>query len=281
MKNVLFLTLLFVLASCGTATIQKEEITSIKKVAIVTYSIPQKIEFREDPKEENKPGLMDLVKVVAKSFTEVDGKKAAELSYNEFVKSINASPVLPFKALTLEELRTNVKFQELVSSTQKKETPVVAESSGWMGKLQSLAGGSDNADKSTTVDGIATFGIDKNWKDADALVKTEEEKEFLKKALEILNVDAIMVINDMGYSFSCEACIGGTGSASTGSAFNVSLINKNMKNVMNVRQWFGFSKASAPIVTGIIPPAMHEKLFTAHGGKMANEFITETETHLK
>lgn len=281
MKNVLFLTLLSILASCGSATFKKEEVTSIKKVAIVAYSIPEKIEFRDDPKQENKPGIMDLVKVVAKSFTEVDGKKAAELSYNEFVKSINTSPNLPFKALTLEELRKNSKFQELVNSTLKKEAPVAAESTGWMGKLQSLASTNEDVRSSTTVAGIATFGIDKNWKDADALVKTEEEKEFLKKSLEILNVDAIMVINDMGYSFSCEACIAGTGSASTGSAFNVTLINKDMKSVMNVRQWFGFSKASAPIVTGIIPPPMYEKLFIAHGGKMASEFISETETQLK
>ena len=41
---------------------------------------------------------------------EVDGKKAAELSYNEFVKSINTSPTLPFKALTLEDLRKNVQL---------------------------------------------------------------------------------------------------------------------------------------------------------------------------
>lgn len=280
MKSLVFLASLSVLVSCGTAKVKKEDMATIKKVAIVTYSIPQKIEFRDDPKEQNKPGLMDLVKVVAKNFTEVDGKKAAELSYNEFVKSINASTQLPFKAMTLEELRKNTKFQELVTSTLKKETPKAAEATGWMGKLQSLAGTNDTKN-STTVEGIATFGIDTNWQDSDALVKTEEEKEFLKKALDVLNVDAIMVINDMGYSFSCEACIGGTGSASTGSAFNVSLINKDMKNVMNVRQWFSFSKASAPIVTGIVPPAMFEKLFVAHGVKMANEFISETETLLK
>lgn len=281
MKNVLLLALLTVLASCGSASFKKEEVTSIKKVAIVAYSIPEKIEFRDDPKEQNKPGLMDLVKVVAKNFTEVDGKKAAELSYNEFVKSINTSPTLPFKALTLEDLRKNVQFQELVKSTQKKETPAAAVAdTGWMGKLQSLAV-SNEGPSSTTLEGIATFGIDKNWSDSDALMKTEDEKAFLKKSFEILNVDAIMVINDMGYSFSCEACVAGTGSASTGSAFNVTLINKDMKSVMNVRQWFGFSKASAPIVTGIIPPPMYEKLFTAHGGKMASEFISETQTQLK
>ena len=282
MKNVFFLAFLSVLASCGSASFKKDEVTSIKRVAIVAYSIPEKIEFRDDPKEQNKAGVMDLVKMVAKSFTEVDGKRAAELSYNEFVKSINTSTNLPFKALTLEELRKNVKFQELVTASQKKETPVAAASdTGWMGKLQSLAGSNEVVPSSTTVAGIATFGIDKNWSDSDALMKTEEEKAFLKKSLEILNVDAIMVINDMGYSFSCEACIAGTGSASTGSAFNVTLINKDMKRVMNVRQWFGFSKASAPIVTGIIPPPMYEKLFTAHGGKMATEFISETESQLK
>ncbi len=281
MKNVLFLALLSVLASCGSASFKKDDVTSIRSVAIVAYSIPEKIEFRDDPKEQNKAGIMDLVKVVAKSFTEVDGKNAAELSYNEFVKSINTSTKLPFKAMTLEELRKNVKFQELVASTQKKEVPAAAVDSGWMGKLQSFAGVNEAAPTSTTLAGIATFGIDKNWSDSDALMKTEEEKAFLKKALEILNVDAIMVINDMGYSFSCEACIAGTGSASTGSAFNVTLINKEMKSVMNVRQWFGFSKASAPIVTGIIPPPMYEKLFIAHGGKMATEFISETETQLK
>jgi hypothetical protein len=281
MKNVLLLTLLSVLLSCGSATFKKDEVTSIKRVAIVAYSIPEKIEFRDDPKQQNKPGVMDLVKMVAKNFTEVDGQKAAELSYNEFVKSINTSTHLPFKALTLEELRKNSKFQELVTSTLKKETPVAAEPTGWMGTLQSFANTNKDAPSSTTVAGIATFGIDKNWQDSDALMKTEKEKEFLKKSLEILNVDAIMVINDMGYSFSCEACIGGTGSASTGSAFNVTLINKEMKSVMNVRQWFGFSKASAPIVTGIIPPPMYEKLFIAHGGKMASEFISETETQLK
>jgi hypothetical protein len=32
---------------------------------------------------------------------------------------------------------------------------------------------------------------------------------------------------------------------------------------------------------GIIPPPIYEKLFIAHGGKMANEFISETKSKLK
>ncbi len=280
MKNLLFLVSLVVLVSCGSATVKKDEMASIKKVAIVTYSIPQKIEFRDDPKEANKAGLMELVKMVAKGVTEADPTKAAELSYNEFVKSINSSPKLQFKTLTLEELRKNVKFQELVTATMKIDAPAPAQAEGWLGKLQSLSGSSAaQGPNSTTVPGIATFGISKSWNE-NALINSEKEKEFLKKAQEILQVDAVMVINDMGYSFSCEACVGGTGSASTGSAFNVSLV-KNNTNVMNVRQWFSFSKASTPILAGIVPPNMHEKLFAAHGAKMANEFISETETQLK
>lgn len=284
MKRLISIASLLLLVGCGSAKIKKEEVLKIKKVAIIAYSVPATIEFKDDPREGKKEaGLMDLVKVVAKSYAAPDSTKAAELSYNEFVKNINASTKLPFKTMTLADLKKNKKFQELVVSMMKADAPVVAETqaSGWMGKLQSFATTQNNEPTSNTVTGLATFGLDKDWRDSSALMKTKTETDFIQKALEVLGVDAVMIVNDMGFSFSCEACIGGTGSASTGSAFNASLITKDMKSAMDLRQWFGFSKASTPIVAGIVPPNMHEKLFIAHGAKMATEFLSEYESQTK
>jgi hypothetical protein len=114
-----------------------------------------------------------------------------------------------------------------------------------------------------------------------ALIGSTDEKAYIAKALAILGVDAVMVINYPGFSFSCKACTGGTGSASTGSAFNVSLISKKGEKILNIRQWFSFTPESSAVVTGIVNPSTQKSLFKAHGEKTAKLFSEEFKDALK
>jgi hypothetical protein len=60
--KMIILSSLLLLASCGSVSVKKEDISKIKRIAIVTYSVPTKIEFKEDPrKTDNSVSLMDLV----------------------------------------------------------------------------------------------------------------------------------------------------------------------------------------------------------------------------
>mgnify|MGYP003682944245 CR=1 FL=1 len=128
---------------------------------------------------------------------------------------------------------------------------------------------------------LQAFGLSKNWWDGKALMGTTDEKAYITKVIKDLGVDAVMVINDPGFSFSCKPCIGGTGNASTGSAFNVSLIGKDGKEILNVRQWFSYTPDNSAIVAGIVNPNTQKSLFKAHGEKTAKLFSEEFKTALK
>ena len=89
------------------------------------------------------------------------------------------------------------------------------------------------------------------------------------RAARALNVDAVMLLTDSGYSFVCDACIGGTGAASTGSAFSSTMIDRNGKVILVLRQWFLVSKGSSVVAAYIVNPLQWDSLFREHGKKLA------------
>jgi len=105
------------------------------------------------------------------------------------------------------------------------------------------------------------------------LIGTPEETAYIKESIQALGVDAALIINDWGYAFSCDACMGGTGTGSSSTAFLASLVNANGEVIMNMREWFVTTPTTAPMVGYIINPFQHESLFKGHGTRMATVFM--------
>ncbi|OFZ69725.1 MAG: hypothetical protein A2451_00400 [Bdellovibrionales bacterium RIFOXYC2_FULL_39_8] len=88
-----------------------------------------------------------------------------------------------------------------------------------------------------------------------------------------MKVDAALLINDYGYSFSCRSCtdIHGemTGAASTGSAFLATMVDKDGDAIFSITDWFDKTDGKAAMVSNIVNPLSHDALFRAHGVKMA------------
>ncbi|MBI2522362.1 MAG: hypothetical protein HYV97_18220 [Bdellovibrio sp.] len=275
MKLVLLALVIMLLASCGsTKKIDKDRISKVKTVAVVVYSVPQRIEFKEDPRgQKSGTSLTDVVKMIAKEASVGDGVKASDKALKEFIHTANTSQ-LPFKFVSYDDMKKNKKFVDLGS--YRAPAPAKKEESGFssfMTTVASYTGGGQPLCAGPEY--LQNFGLVNNWWDGKASTGTSDEAEYIKKSIEALGVDAVLIINDPGFSFSCEACVGGTGSASTGSAFTVTLIDKEGKELLNLRQWFGTSPGSAAIVAGAVNPLQQDKLFAQHGIKTANLFVEE------
>lgn len=274
--------LMVLLIGCGsTQKIDKSKLSKIKKVAVVVYTVPTKIEFKEDPRgKKGSFSISDVAKMVLKDATAGDGVRASELALKEFIHTINKQK-LPFKFVSYNKMKRNKKFAAMgkkraVASTKKEEKK--SAMGGFMSSMSSLTGTA--APIGTGPKHLQNFGLVKNWWDGEAYMGTSDEAEYIKKSIAYLGVDAVLLINDPGFSFSCDACVGGTGSASTGSAFTVSLIGKNGEQILNLRQWFGVSKGSAAIITGMVNPLQQDKLFKQHGIKTARVFASELKEAL-
>jgi hypothetical protein len=281
MKLLLLSIVALVLVSCGsTKKIDRKGIKQLKKVAVIVYTVPEQIEFKDDPR--GKKGgfsLGDIVKAIAKDATAGSGAHASDVSLKAFIKTANKFS-LPFKLVSYKALKRNKKFIKLGSM----RAPVVVEKKksgfgGFMSKVGSMTGG--DAPKASGPTYLKSFGLNKNWWDGKGLIGTQDEAAYIKASMEALGVDGVIIVNDPGFSFSCEACVASTGSASTGSAFNISIVGKNGKSLVDLRQWFSTSPGSAVIVTGIVNPLQQDKLFKYHGVKTAKLFVEELTDALK
>ncbi|MBU3917379.1 hypothetical protein KKA14_17745 [bacterium] len=282
MRNVICFVcgvLLFLLASCGGATkFDKARIASISKVAVVVYTVPDKIEYKEDPKEE-KGGLslQAVAKAVAKDLATGKGEEAATISLEAFINTINQQG-LPFEVISKKEMMSNSEFTKLYIPPVKEEKPA-----GVAGMAMGMLGGGASITGVGPVN-LNAYGLQDNWWEGQALTGGGNEMEYIKSAIEALNVDAALVINDRGYSFSCKACVGAggvmNGNASTGSAFIVSLVAKDGAVLANIRQWFGSTSGGAAMVSSMVNPLQHTGLYQAHGEKTAMLFAEEFKAAL-
>ncbi|HEX7928759.1 MAG TPA: hypothetical protein VF678_14280, partial [bacterium] len=242
------------LSGCGGSAVNKAEFDKIKTAAVLVFTVPQDIEYRADPKENKKT----LLQAVAAAAAKGDPAKAASLSYASFAETLNGK--VPFRILTADEVRNNAAFNAINPTSF---SPKAKKQEGTMGMLMSLAG-TQNRMLGMAPDGLPQFGLSNygaNPLDSDK----DNQMKYLMAAMKALNVDAAIVVSDMGYSFSCNACIGGTGDASTGSGFNSALVSKDGKLVGAVQQWFGTSGGHAAMVGYVVNPLQHDSLFKSHG----------------
>ncbi len=209
MRNVICFVMgasLLLLASCGGATkFDKVRIASISKVAVVVYTVPDKIEYKEDPKEsEGGLSLKSIAKAVAKDLATGKGEEAATVSLEAFINTINQQG-LPFEVMSKQKMMSNSAFTKLyIAPGPKAEKP-----SGMAGMAMGMLSG-------PTVVGVGpanlnAYGLQSNWWDGQAITGASNELDYIKSAIDALNVDAVLVINDRGYSFSCKTCGGAAG----------------------------------------------------------------------
>jgi hypothetical protein len=256
------------LLGCGGAAINKEEIGKVKTAAVLIYTVPPTIEYRADPKETKK----SLLQMVAQAAASGSGTRAATLSHKTFSDGLNQQG-LPFRVLNADEVRNNAAFIALNAPAMSKKEK--KDDSG-MGKAlafaSALGGGAKDKSVGVATDGLPQFGMPEGF-GASPLSDSEEEKRYLQAAMKALNVDAAIVVADIGYSFACNLCVGGTGDGSTGSAFMVAMVNRSGKPILGVQEYFLTSGAHAAMVAYAVNPLQHDTMFETHGKRMAEVFV--------
>ena len=274
MYLILGMSLLFMMSCGGAMTFNKPGLDQVKTVAVVIYSVPSKITFRDDPKAKEEDSLLELAaKAALADMADGDGEEAATISLETFIETINQQG-LPFTVVSKDQMMSNSTFTSLFVPRVEPEEKDTAEMALEMAGSMFGFGGGD-VEMGTGPAGINAFGLKPSWGDGNALTGSENEKEYIKNAIQALDVDAALIINDFGYSFSCQACVGNSGSGSTGSAFHATLVNRNGVTIANIRQWFGATSSGAVLAMGMVNPLQHENLYKTHGEKTAELYAEE------
>lgn len=263
--------------SFGKNTVNVEEVKKIKKVAVIMYTVPEQITYRADARENSTSFLAAL----AETAIGKNGNSAADSAVKAFTDTLKKQG-LSFDVMPHSDVVSNANFAALYKPVSEAEKQV---DESLLGKSLSLLG---SMSRSKSVTGVAPdkmnqYGLIANWSTDTALTKKSGEDDYIKKAIEALKVDAVLVVNDMGFSFSCEACVGisnaMSGVASTGSAFNATLITRSGP-VMNIREWFATTDEQGAMVAGIVDPTEHKNLFEEHGRKMAQVYAAAVKESL-
>lgn len=275
MSLVLVVAAAAALSACGAGTkmvMQREKYDSIKKIAVVEYTVPQNIDYKENPR---KPAGGGLLQIVFKTLAKIDAAKAATLSHEAFCEEINTQG-LSFQVLTPAEVKANTDFTALVTppAAEPEEAQPKGAISGAFGSFVKGLKASMGSARGVAPEGMNAYGLTAKWPKGSALTGGDAEKKYLMDAARALNVDAVLAINDQGFSLSCTACAGAAGNmngaGSTGSAFAAALVDRDGNVVMEASEWFATSGTSAVMAMSSINPLEHEKLFKAHGRKTAN-----------
>lgn len=260
------------LTGCGTAMINKPELAKVKTAAVVVFTVPTQIEYWEDPRDHTRSLLAAIIEAAASG----DGAQAATVSYGTFTEALNQQG-LPFKVLSQANVKSSAAFKTLVAEIQSGQDMMEAkEDDDSLISITFITGDPRVVDGSAP-DGMVEFGLvsEKHWGDADPLAGTEEERAFIIKSIAALGVDAAIVVADPGFAFACEACIGGTGAGTTGSAFMIGMFNRQGAPILAMRQWFATTDEQAAMAVYIVNPLEHEDLYAEHGRKMASEFAIQ------
>ncbi len=263
-SSVLILTLF--ISACGLKQdVKTSEIKKINKVAVIFYTIPEKIVRRSSP---TKPADAGMLGMAAEMLEGNVGLNAANTAHKTFIETLNQQS-LPFKIMSQDEMMSNQAFKALYIPPAPK--PVKKESEGVMGFLGDVL--ADSMAPPPEMQGIAPthmmqFGL-AVYESGSALTGKPGEMEYIKKAIEALKVDAAILINDSGFSYACEFCIGDSGAASTGSAFTASMVTRSGDVILNMQEWFATTDAQAAMYAGVVNPLQQTSLFEEHGRKMA------------
>lgn len=274
---VILLAVFLTACSFGKNTVNVEEVKKIKNVAVIMYTVPEQITYRSDARSNSKSALAALVETAVGN----NGAGAADAAVKTFTDTLQKQG-LSFKVMSHADVVSNANFKALYVAPGPVKKQV---DEGMMGKALSFFGSMSGvkATEGSAPKYMNQYGLVPDWSSDTALTNKEGEAEHIKKALEALKVDAVLVVNDMGLSFSCEACVGVSGAmngaASTGSAFNATLITRSGP-VMNIREWFATTDEQAAMVAGIVNPAEHADLFKEHGRRMAQVFAEAAKESL-
>lgn len=274
---VLSLSVFLTACSFGKNTVNVEEVRKIKNVAVIMYTVPEQIVYRDNPRD-NSTGLLAAL---AEAAIGKNGNNAADTAVKTFTETLQKQG-LSFKIMAYSKVVSNAEFAGLnqpVSAAEKQTDD------SFLGKSLSFLGSVSGSKSSVGVapKKMNQYGLVADWFADTALTNNSGEDDYIKKAIEALKVDAVLVVNDPGFSFSCEACVGTAGAmngaASTGSAFNATLVARS-GSVMNIREWFATTDEQGAMVTGIVDPTEHKALFEEHGRKMAQVFATAVKENL-
>ncbi len=260
MKNTLIgLLMLAFLSACSSGVkINESELKKVKKVAVVVFTLKKSIEYRDEPTKDDS----DFLALTANTTAAGSGENAATLALPQFIRELDRQ--MPFKVLTVEEMRANKKFMALY--TPPKEV-------GLMGALGSFFVGGPPAESAR---GFMNFGLPSSYDedDGEAIMGEKGEMKYIKAAMEALKVDAALIIVDRGTSFQCNLlCLNGGGQASMGGAFHSVLLGRNGQEIVKLNTWFE-GEANALMGAYIVEPLERDYLYKEHGKKMAKEWVT-------
>ncbi|MCZ6558241.1 MAG: hypothetical protein O7A69_10770 [SAR324 cluster bacterium] len=274
---------LMLISGCTASRVDwdKAAMREVKKVALVLYTVPLTIEYYDDPRERKKT----LLQTAAAIATAQNGSQAATKAQMGFIDQINKEK-LRFRFISRDQMMGNSAFRNVLNKhnsmiadrkakmeAEEKKSETTASKALSMLASFSLATGGNPYNEGAGPEGAPEFGLAGLWKSTDsALTGNDGEMEFVKEAIAALGVDAVMIVNDPGFSFGCEACVGGTGSGTTASAFLVTLLDKDAEVILEMRQWWNVGGGSSAMVAYIINPLQHDSLFEKHGGKTARVF---------
>lgn len=257
--------------------IDKAAVMEVKKVAVVVYTVPATIEFYDDPRDHKKTALQMAAAVA----TVNNGTQAATLAHESFIENLNKQG-LGFTVMSKAAMMNNTAFLNASNkyvSMRMEEAAKREEKKGGaakvMGMLSALSGGGGSEAIGVGPEGVPEFGLAPSWNVDSALTGTSGEMDYIKAAIKALGVDAVLVVNDPGMAFGCDACMGGTGSATTSSAFLATLVDSDGQPIMEMQQWFAIGGGSALMTAYVVNPLQYEGLFKGHGEKMARVFADE------
>ncbi|MCH9044625.1 MAG: hypothetical protein IIA40_00800 [SAR324 cluster bacterium] len=266
---------LLFLMGCA-ASINKPRIQAVKSAAVVLFTVPRQIEFRDDSKESRQT----ILQALAQAVTSGDGARAATLSHQTFTETLRKQ-ALPFNVLTVAETRGVPAFSALYRppETTKEEKE---EESEPVFKLSFEMGPAPGVHSGAAPDGFNSYGLVQNWSSWNPLVGSEEEAKYILAVIKALNVDAIIAIADPGYSFVCDICSGGnTGTASTGSRFMGAMVDREGEVILKMQAMFSSTDEEGAMLAGAVNPMAHDELFTEHGRKMAVLFANSFHKAMK
>ena len=259
--------------SFGKNTVNVDEVRKIKNVAVIMYTVPEQITYRDDPRE----GSTSVLAALAETAIGKNGNNAADTAVKAFTETLQKQG-LSYKIMPHSKVVSNAKFAALHKPVSKAKKQ---QDEGFLGKSLSFLGSVSGSKSSVAVSPkkMNQYGLVPDWSGDTALTKKAGEDEYINQAIEALKVDAVLVVNDMGFSFACEAGIGSTGAASTGSAFNATLVTR-AGPVMNIREWFATTDEQGAMAAGVVDPTEHKELFEEHGRKMAQVYATAAKESL-
>jgi hypothetical protein len=265
------------LSNCAQSKVNKSEMSKVKTVAVLVYTVPTAIVLKQDGRTKPNETLAQSVATFAGAG---NGEQAATVSYQSFVTGLQGQN-LPFRVLSADDVRNNAAIKALAAPPAGSKT-LSPDAERLLGQL-GFKSSDPNRDVGLGPDGLAQFGLPLDWDDGDALAGTDAEKTYLLKAMEALNVDAAIVVTDIGYSWFCNYdCVGNSktgtnGVASTQSSYLAALVNRKGQTLLSQREWFQNTDANAPLILSTVASPLQPTLYKAHGARMAKVFAVSLQ----